>query len=163
MACFQLNRSSTSRNRSAIPDLLSNRTVTVPAKIDLWTKGQGIVKGHLFRPVTNTGVVEGSAILNERWSGVWSSVMRAKTELGRREVWRSTRDRLEEKLLKLATDPMTDREWQKHVSPALPGSVQSCWNPGRGFRGHARLSCISTTLRKLSSRLRSSVASSLFS
>ena len=32
------------------------------------------------------------------------------------EVWRSKRARLEEELLKLATDPMTDRDWHKHVS-----------------------------------------------
>ena len=77
--------------RWVIPDLEGKgnrvRTVTVPAgvkaRIDLWTKAAGITEGRIFRPVTRTGVVKGSAILDEKV--VWRLVVRyaQETELGK--------------------------------------------------------------------------------
>ncbi|MGI4830702.1 MAG: tyrosine-type recombinase/integrase, partial [Janthinobacterium lividum] len=77
--------------RWVIPDLEGKgnrvRTVTVPAgvkaRIDLWTNAACITEGRIFRPVTKTGVVKGSAILDEKV--VWRLVVRyaRETELGK--------------------------------------------------------------------------------
>ncbi len=77
--------------RWVLPDLLGKgnrvRTVTVPAgvktRIDGWTAAAGITEGRLIRPVTKSGVVKGSAILDEKV--IWRLVVRyaRETELGK--------------------------------------------------------------------------------
>jgi integrase len=55
----------------------------VKARIDVWTRSVGITEGPLFRPVTKSGVVNGSAIQDEK--AVWRLVVRyaRETELGK--------------------------------------------------------------------------------
>lgn len=77
--------------RWLIPDLLGKgnraRTVTIPsgvkARIDLWTSAAAITDGRLFRPVTKSGAVKGSAIQDEK--AIWRLVVRyaRATELGK--------------------------------------------------------------------------------